>query len=330
MAEQPDFLRHTINLAQPRLGARVLDASDDFFAPKERLIRREEPIFVADKYDDHGKWMDGWESRRRRGAGHDYCIVELCRGTIHGVDVDTRFFTGNFPPEISLDACRSDRSPDDQTKWREIIPRTGIQGDAHNFIPVDNRQDWTHVRLNIFPDGGVARLRVYGEAHCNWSNTAQTELVDLAALSNGGMALACSDMHYGDMTNLIAPGPAENMGDGWETRRRRGPGYDWVILRLGHPGVIRKIQVDTAFFKGNYPNHCTVLGALLDRQQAEQIGEDGDYWREILSDGLLAADQLQEFGDAIQDAGPVSHILFRIFPDGGVARLRLLGTLYQP
>jgi allantoicase len=183
-------------------------------------------VFVADRYDDHGKWMDGWETRRRRTPGCDYCILRLgIPGVIHGFDIDTRYFTGNFPPHASIDACASDEDVP-EIGWEELLPKTELTGDAHHYLSVESGARYTHVRLNIFPDGGIARLRVFGEIRPDF--TGIDEVIDLVAVENGGRALACSDEHYGSMHNLNLAGRGVNMGDGWETARRRGPGNDWV------------------------------------------------------------------------------------------------------
>jgi allantoicase len=313
-------------LAQPRLGARVISASDDFFAPKERLIKPETPIFIPDRYDDHGKWMDGWESRRKREEGHDFCVIRLCPGVIHGVDIDTSFFTGNYPPQASLEACCCEDDPDGQSEWCELLPTFPLQGDSHHYLVVDDRRVWTHLRLNIYPDGGIARLRVYGVAHCDWNSIPSGEWVDLAAMTRGGRALACSDMHFGHMSNLIAPGHAANMGDGWETRRRRGPGNDWAILQLGHPGQIRRVLVDTAFFKGNYPARCSVHGAMPGDVPDQKISAAAPYWHEILPPQKLGPDQVHVFETEVRAVSTISHVRFDIYPDGGVSRLRLFGN----
>lgn len=327
MTGKAEFTNRYIDLAQPRLGAEVISATDDFFAPKERLIKAEAPIFIADKYDEHGKWMDGWESRRKRDQGHDHCVIRLCAGTIHGVDIDTRFFTGNFPPAASLEVCHCDRDPDGLTQWMELLPNTALKGDAHHYFKISDPNVWTHMRLNIYPDGGIARLRVYGVAHYDWSQDKIGEWVDLAAMHRGGRALACNDMHYGHMSNLIAPGRGVNMGDGWETRRRREPGNDWVVLKLGHPGCIRRVEVDTAFFKGNYPARCSLYGASLGELPEEEITSDAPFWREILPPVPLGPDCLQLFEQEVIDSGAISHVRFDIYPDGGVSRLRLFGEL---
>ena len=212
--------RKWVQLEQPRLGTRVTFASDEFFAAKERLIKPDEPVFIADKYDNNGKWMDGWESRRRRTPGHDSCVIRLgVPGAVHGFDIDTRFFTGNYPPHASIDACVSD---DDvpETGWSELLPKTPLEGDAQHFLAVGGEHVWTHVRLNIFPDGGIARLRIFGEIR---PRLTAGDSIDLVALENGGRALVCSDEHYGSIKNLNVAGRGVNMGDGWETARRRDP-----------------------------------------------------------------------------------------------------------
>jgi allantoicase len=326
---RPDFTDRYIDLAQPRLGAEVIAASDEFFGTKERLIDPAEPVFIAGKYDDHGKWMDGWESRRKRTPGHDSCVIGICPGTIQAVDIDTSFFIGNYPPHASLDACNSNAPPDDRTEWRELIAKTALAGNKHHYLPVADDRTWTYLRLNIYPDGGVARLRVYGVAHFDWSTVPAGKWVDLAAMQHGGRALACNDMHFGHMSNLIAPGRGLNMGDGWETRRRREPGNDWVILKLGHIGRIRQVNVDTAFFKGNYPARCSLHGALLGDLPDEEVQATGTCWKPILPPVELGADQVRVFEHEVLDAGPVSHVRLDIYPDGGISRLRLLGEPAQ-
>lgn len=327
IAHAPGFTRRFVNLAEPSLGARVVSASDEFFASRHRLIEPSDPVFKPDAYDEHGKWMDGWESRRRRDAGHDWCLVRLCPGTIRGFHIDTSFFTGNYPPEISIDACRvseGDPDPENDGQWHPLVDPTALKGDSHLFVDVDHGGIWTHLRVNIFPDGGLARLRVYGVVHRDWTDHDPGEEIDLAAISNGGRALACNDMHYGHMSNVIRPGKAINMGNGWETRRRREPGNDWLILRLGHPGRIRRIELDTQWFKGNYPAECELHGALLTDIDEEAISPELDAWSEILPRSKLGPDRLHKF-EKLNDAGTVSHVRLDIYPDGGVARLRLFG-----
>jgi allantoicase len=313
--------REWIRLEQPRLGTRVTHASDEFFAAKERLIQPADPVFIEDKYDDHGKWMDGWESRRRRTPGHDHCIIRLgVPGVVHGIDIDTRYFTGNFPPQASVDACVSNEDIPD-SGWTEIVPRTDLAGDQHHFVEVSDRQVWTHLKLNIYPDGGIARLRIYGEVRAELE--ADNGVIDLFALRNGGRALAASDEHYGSMHNLNLPGRGVNMGDGWETARRRGPGNDWVIVALGRPGVVERVEVDTAHFKGNYPDRVSVEAALFEHHGQATV--DSDRWQTLLPEAKLQMDQQHYFEKELEDHGPVSHVRMSIYPDGGVSRLRIFG-----
>ena len=323
-ARQP--FREWIQLEQPRLGTRVTYASDDFFAAKERLIQSPPPVFIADKYDDHGKWMDGWESRRRRTPGHDYCIIRLgIPGAVHGVDIDTSYFTGNYPPQASIDACVSDQDVP-AGEWVELLASTELQGDSHHFLPVEDESVWTHLRLNIYPDGGIARLRIYGEIRPDPQSVHGS--IDLFALENGGRAIAASDEHYGSMHNLNVAGRGVNMGDGWETARRRGPGNDWVIAALGLPGTIERVEVDTAHFKGNYPDRVSLEAALF--AAGDDVDISGGAWETLLPEQKLEMDKQHEFADELNAVGPVSHVRMSIYPDGGVSRLRLYGRALRP
>lgn len=321
MSSKPHPYHQWIQLQQPRLGSRVTYATDEFFAAKERLIDAKDPVFIDDKYDDHGKWMDGWESRRKRTPGNDHCIIRLgVPGIVHGVDIDTSFFTGNYPPQVSLDACASEQDvPVDG--WFEILPLTDLAGDAHHFLDIDCASKITHLRLNIFPDGGIARLRVYGEVRPDYSQIKG--VVDLLALEHGGRALSCSDEHYGSMHNLNVAGRGVNMGDGWETARRRGPGNDWVVLALGHAGVIESLEVDTAHFKGNYPDRVSLDAALF--ADGELPSNDDPRWQCLLPESKLEMDRQHRFAGELQALGVVSHVRMSIFPDGGISRLRLFG-----
>jgi allantoicase len=318
-----------VQLEQPRLGTSVVYATDDFFADKSRLIDPAEPVFIEDKYDENGKWMDGWESRRKRDPGHDFCIIRFgIPGVVRGLDIDTSHFTGNFPPHASIDACISqDEIPPDDADWFELLPKIELQGDAHQLFPVENENTITHLRLNIYPDGGVARLRVFGETRPYRSSLGGNEAIDLLAIENGGRALLCNNEHFGSMHNLNAPGRGVNMGDGWETARRRTPGNDWVILALGFPGTIEKVEIDTAHFKGNYPDRASIQAALLDDADLADIESSSDDWQTLLPESKLDMDQQHVFTDRIARLGVVSHVRLSIFPDGGVSRLRLFGRI---
>ena len=286
-----------VQLERPRLGSRVTFATDEFFGAKERLIKGAEPVFIDDKYDDHGKWMDGWESRRKREPGHDYCVIRLgVPGVIHGFDIDTSHFTGNFPPQASIEACVSIEDVP-KNGWVELVPRVDLAGNSHHFLDARNDTIFTHVRLHIYPD-----------------------------VEHGGRPIACSDEHYGSVHNLTAPGRGANMGDGWETARRRGPGNDWVILALGQPGVIERAEIDTAYFKGNYPDRVSLEAAMFDSD--DDASNDSDKWQTLLPEARLKMDQQHYFDDALEKIGPVSHVRMSIYPDGGVSRIRLFGQVH--
>ena len=312
-----------IQLEQPRLGTAVVFATDDFFADKERLIDPKPPVFIDDKYDDHGKWMDGWESRRKRTPGHDYCVIRLgVPGVIHGINIDTSFFTGNFPPQASLEACVSD-AEEPTEGWFEILPVTDLDGDSQHFHDIEYAGIVTHLRLHIYPDGGIARLRVYGEVCPDFADVDGA--IDLLALEYGGRALACSDEHYGSMHNLNVAGRGVNMGDGWETARRRGPGNDWVVLALGHVGDVESVEVDTAHFKGNYPDRVELAAALFDA--GDKPAHDDPRWQVLLPEEKLEMDKQHYFSSELASPGAISHVRMSIFPDGGISRLRLFGRV---
>ena len=220
-----------VDLASERVGGETLSCSDDFFAEMENLLKSGRGIFIDDKYTQRGKWMDGWESRRSYGRNNgrefDWCIIRLgISGVIHGVDIDTNYFRGNAPQTVSVEACVSVQQPNENTVWHTVLAENEVSAHSQNIFEISNSQSWTHIRLNMFPDGGIARLRVYGEADVNWKNFVDDELIDLASIKNGAKALLVSDMFFSDKNNLIMPGRGKDMGDGWETKRRRDPGPD--------------------------------------------------------------------------------------------------------
>jgi allantoicase len=321
--EQADFAINFINLASPENGAAICSVSDEFFAPAKRMLSAGKPVFIADRFDQHGKWMDGWESRRKRSAGHDYCVLRICPGVIKGVEIDSSHFTGNFPPAVMLEACCAEIEPDENSIWTELVPKGEIEGDSIQFFSVNDTNTWTHLRLNIYPDGGIARLRVYGLPAEPESVAQRENWVDLVSSAAGGQAIECNNMHFGHMRNLLSNQPVANMGDGWETRRRREPGNDWVILKLGHKGRVCRIELDTAFFRGNYPARCTLKGAIAGAD-TDIVGESAG-WQEILPAVALGPDQLHIFESQVKNVGLITHVRLDILPDGGVARLRLLG-----
>jgi len=321
-----------IDLASEVVGGRALVASDEFFAPKSNLLKSGRGVFLDGKYTSRGHWMDGWETRRRRTPGFDWCVIQLgVPGVIRAVTVDTHHFKGNHPEWCSLTAAALTTVPKPAAlrraaeQWEEILARSALGPDRENEFAVAGDTTATHVRLHIYPDGGVARFRVWGEARPDWTRLRRRPgPIDLAAVQHGGVPLAASDEFFSEPINLLLPGPSVNMGDGWETRRRRGPGHDWVILRLGARGSVSEVVVDTAHFKGNFPESCRLEGCDAPDLEPAAVPDERAGWRELVARTKLRADQAHRFR-AVGRSGPVTHVRFSIFPDGGVARLRVLG-----
>ena len=330
----PDFT-DLVDLAQERLGGSALFANDDFFASKDNLLKAAKPIFIDGKYTDRGKWMDGWESRRRRTPGHDFCIVRLgAPGIVRGVVVDTAFFRGNYPEHCSIDACAvaghpdADRLLSASTRWTELLAKSALVGDSQNTFAIEAQRRVTHLRLNIFPDGGVARLRVFGEVvpDARWmGRSAGASEIDLASVENGASVVVCNDMFFGSRHNLIMPGRSVNMGDGWETKRSRRAGPDWVIVELAAAGTIERVEVDTNYFKGNFPESCAIQVVHAPGAMTSELVDAA--WTDLLARTKLQAHTRHFFEHELAPHAPATHARLQIFPDGGVSRLRLWGTV---
>lgn len=303
------------DLASRRVGGSVVAANDELFAEKENLITPEPPGYRPHTFGHRGQVYDGWETRRRRTPGHDHAIVRLgIPGVVRAVVVDTAFFTGNYPPEVSVDGAgiEGHRHPIEED-WFALVPRSPAGGDQANTYPVAVEHRVTHVRLTIYPDGGVARLRVHGEPVPD-PRLLDAGAVDLAALDNGGVVLDCSNRFYSTPTNLISPGLARSMGEGWETARRRDDGNDWVHFGLAGSCVVRLLELDTSYFVGNAPGAASVTG----------LGLDGE-WVSVLPRTPLLPDTRHRFP---VPAGPaVTQLRMDVFPDGGMARVRAYGSL---
>ncbi|CAF3349424.1 unnamed protein product [Rotaria socialis] len=315
-----------VNLADDRLGAQAISCSDEFFAPASRMLNSAAPVFHPGRFDDHGQYMEGWETRRKRVAGYDWCIVQLgLPGKIVGVDIDTSHFTGNYPVAASLDACNVSKGekPDN---WQEILYAVTLSSSAHHFHAINAHDSWTHVRLNIYPDGGIARLRVYGIVQA--PEDKLDEEIDLLAIENGGRAMAASDEHYGNPWSLLRPGRGINMGDGWETRRRRLPGNEWCVLALGKRGRVSRIVLDTAHYKGNYPDRCLIQAADVTINNSKSLVNQSLFWETLLPEQKLTMDAIHTFDKEIfNDLGPITHVRVNIIPDGGLSRVRLFGRI---
>jgi allantoicase len=336
---EPAAFTELPDLAVRTLGGSVVYANDELYAERENLITPGPAVFTPATFGPKGQVYDGWETRRRREPGHDYAIVRLgVPGIIRGVVVDTSFFTGNYPPEVSVEATGAEGYPSPAelggpagAGWTTIVRRSAAKGDARNAFEVTDEHRYTHVRLSIYPDGGVARLRVHGEVVPDPRFLAGT--VDLAAAENGGVVTGCSDMFYSSAANLIAPGRPRTMGDGWENARRRDDGHDWVRFRLALPGRVRYAELDTSCFVGNAPGWASLSGTGFDAGAgpgAESVPGAGEgpglgagEWFELLPRTRLQPDTRHHF--RIAPGPPIGAAQLDIYPDGGMARLRIWG-----
>lgn len=328
-ASTPYTFKDLVDLASDSLGAFALYSTDDYFAEVENLLKPGAPEWIEGKYTDKGKWMDGWESQRRRFPGHDFAVIRLgVPGFVHGAVVDTTHFKGNAPQEVSLEGVdaadtATARELNESTAWRELLPRTAVKPDFPNVLALESpTARVTHVRLRIFPDGGVARLRVYGEVDPAPRTFWRHGSVDLGAVENGGRIAEVSDQFFGPPSNLLLPGRGVNMGDGWETKRRRTPGSDWAVIRLARRGVLDRLELDTHFFKGNAPQ--AVLIECLDDAAAEADALRAPKgWEVLVAKSPLVQHRRHQLDP--ERPRPVTHVRVHIFPHGGVNRLRLYG-----
>jgi allantoicase len=312
------------DLASRALAGSVVHANDELFAERENLIKPGRAQFSTEDFGHKGKVYDGWETRRRREPGHDYAVVRLgVPGVVEGVVIDTSWFKGNYPPEASVEAASVEGypSPDEleQAEWVTIVAKSAIEGHADNFFDVADSQRFTHVRLSIYPDGGVARFRVHGVPMPD--PRLLTGTVDLAALEHGGDVVDCSDMFYSSPVQLLLPGRARIMGDGWENARRRDGGNDHVTVRLAARGQVRRVEIDTSYFVGNAAGWASLRGS--DGGSLDDL----DSWVELVPKTRLQPDTRHFF--AVHDSSPVTHVRLDVYPDGGLARLRVNGEVTE-
>lgn len=323
-----------INLASERLGAQVVSCSDDFFASKDNLIKDSVPVFLEEKYTDHGKWMDGWESRRKRGQGFDWCVIKLAfPGEIDLIDIDTSYFLGNHPPFASLEGCSEEEIIEGNSQWYPILEQAPLRPGDSNLFPCtdpDARQQPTrYIRLNIYPDGGVARLKIWGRVRSEeyLKNLGEHKKVNLLGLQEGAQALAASDSFFSPMEHLLYPGSSKGMNDGWETRRKRISGHDWVILKLAHKGIIESIVLETDHFKGNYPAACSLDYCDKGEVSLVDLIKQDQLWAPLMAEQKLNADQSRAFTQELVQEKTCTYLRLNIIPDGGIARIRAFGYL---
>jgi len=322
------FLNGLIDLAQSRLGTRVVYKTDEFFADSKRIINPWPPVFKEGVFDQHGKWMDGWETKRKRTKGHDYLILKLGKpGKVSKVDIDTSYFNGNQPSKVSLEACFSKKKlPNKNSNWISILNKKTTKPNSHHYFSIKNKSTFTHIKLNIYPDGGIARLRVYGSMEVK--KKFGKKKTNLTSILNGAVPIACNNEHFGRAENILAPGSGKNMGDGWETRRSRGKNFDWLILKCASPGTISNIQIDTHHFKGNYPDKCSIQASYIkDKIKSTAIITKSKKWGLLLNKVKLYAHKKHNFQNDLMKNKKINYIKINIFPDGGISRIRVFGKV---
>jgi allantoicase len=322
------------DLVSRPLGSRILSFSDEWFAAAENLTTPTTPVRKPGVFTHAGAWYDGWETRRHNQEEFDWVVFRLgvASGKVFGVEIDTAFFNGNHAPEVAVEGCFS--AKDDEVKdksftgWETILPKQECgPSQKHGWVlPKLTEKAYTHVRLLMYPDGGIARFRLYGIALPVFPEN-KDEVFDLAATVNGGRAISCSDQHFGTKDNLLLPGRGVDMGDGWETKRTRGPHVDWTIVKLGAKGSIQKILIDTAHFRGNFPQKVQVFAAEI--AEGQEPTHDDSAWVEVLTPTKTGPD-VEHFYEGEQltnvQAKVFTHAKLVIIPDGGVKRFRIFGT----
>ena len=315
-----------IDLAQPRLGSKVIFKTDDFFASANRIINPLPPVFKEGLFDKNGKWMDGWESRRKRTSGHDFLIIKLGKpGSIKKVDVDTSHFNGNQPSMISLEGCNSNSKKIKDFRWKILIGKKKTKANSNHIFNISSKSTFTHIKLNIFPDGGIARLRLYGNISKE-NKSFGNKTINLASLLNGASVIACNNEHFGKAENILAPGKAKNMGDGWETRRRRDKGFDWIVVNSVKGCNISNIEISTHHFKGNSPSHCSLQAAYIPNlKSSKSIINQSNRWKYLLNKVNLSANKKHIFKNKLMKSSKINFVKINIFPDGGISRFKIFG-----
>tara|TARA_B100001121_G_scaffold305737_1_gene323859 strand:+ start:530 stop:1516 length:987 start_codon:yes stop_codon:yes gene_type:complete len=320
--------KNTVNLAETKFGSKIIYKTDEFFGAASRILRAEKPVFKEGVYDKHGKWMDGWETRRKRKHGHDYLIIKLGRpGKLFNVDIDTSFFSGNQPNQASLEACYSKKNPTKKTIWKTILNKQKLRPDKNHNFKIYNQSTFNFVKLNIFPDGGVARIRLNGIVDLEKINLSEKNF-NLSSILNGSTILGCNNEHFGKAENVLSPGTGVNMGDGWETRRSRGKNFDWIIIKFGSPGIIDRLEIDTHHFKGNYPDSITVQSELVtNKPKLKRILSESKNWKLVLGKTKLKPHRKHTFKTNAINKNKVNCLRINIYPDGGISRIRAFGKV---
>tara|TARA_B100000959_G_scaffold18953_1_gene18376 strand:+ start:24 stop:1028 length:1005 start_codon:yes stop_codon:yes gene_type:complete len=327
-----------IDIASSDQGSKVIYCSDEFFADSSRMLQANDPVWIEGKYDENGKWMDGWESRRRRDGKNDFCFIRLgSPSIINNFNIDTTHFTGNFAPGISILGCyvpggtTDDRVVDGSavSEWFDLLAQENLEGDSHNLFSCKSTQPLTHLKITLYPDGGIARFRAYGNTYFE-DNKYQMTGTNVISKQSGARAVFANDEHFGCLSNVLEEHDPLSMADGWETRRRRKPGNDWGIIALSRPAKVHEIVIDTSFFKGNFPDTFSISSTNMTDTDDNTLIEKSKTWDLLIERKKLGMNQIHVFNKTnLLHNDSITHIRIDIFPDGGIARLKLIGNFLE-
>ncbi|MCS5589832.1 MAG: allantoicase [Candidatus Thioglobus sp.] len=324
-----------IDIASSDQGSKVIYCSDEFFADSSRMLQANDPVWIEGKYDENGKWMDGWESRRRRDGKNDFCFIRLgSTSIINNFNIDTSHFTGNFAPAISILGCcvpggtTDDRVVDGSavSEWFDLLTQENLKSDSHNLFSCKSTQPLTHLKITLYPDGGIARFRAYGNTYSEDTKYQMTG-TNVISKESGARAVFANDEHFGCLSNVLEEHDPLSMADGWETRRRRKPGNDWGIIALSSPAKVHEIVIDTSFFKGNFPDTFSISSTNMTDTDDNTLIEKSNTWDKIIERKKLGMNKIHIFKkEDLLHEQEITHVRIDIFPDGGIARLKLIGV----
>ncbi|KAF9356626.1 Allantoicase [Mortierella sp. AD094] len=311
-------------LASSAKGGKVLEISDELFGEGFHLIKDEPAIEDKNRETANGFWKDGWETRRHNKTTHHTATIKLASpGTIAGFDIDTSFFDGSHPAYASVEACLLVDGVQDSYEWKEILPKIPLSGNSHHYYGLKASDDvFTHIKLKMYPDGGIARLRVFGNVSPIFPD--EKTVLNLASLANGARVIKSSDDRYGKPTNIILPTAGLNTRDGWQTRRSREEGHhDWVEIKLGATGILQSIEVDTTHFRGNSPDFVSL--DACNSEYNDVLYDPEVRWVNLLKKTEVEGDKKNIYALVAHHVS-YTHVRLNIFPDGGISRLRVFGT----
>lgn len=331
-----DLKKDMMDVASCELGTKVIFTTDEFFAPASRMLEPSEAVF-KDEYDDNGHWMDGWETRRKRVEGNDFCIIKLgLISSIYEFEIDTSFFRGNYPPAASVKGCFAPEASDEEIinnpenfQWFDLLIQSDLEGHKKQEFKSAFTQQVTHLRVDIYPDGGIARFRAYGFISFD-EKLFDEENTNVISRLSGAKAIYTNNEFFGALSNILKLEDSKNMGDGWETRRRREPGFDYGIIELANPAIVDNIMIDTNFFKGNFADTFSICSAYIENTTNNTLVTQSIFWEELIPSQKLQMDKKHYFDKSfLLHNKPITHIRINIFPDGGVSRLKLFGKFVK-